>query len=182
MRNQKSKIKHQRLPRGFTFVECLLALAISAMLLAALATAFYASVINYGENEQMYETINKARQALTRMTSEIRTAGYFDESTVPPTWYGVAHNAGPASQCTLYLQNHELITYQFSIAEGKLYLVKNATNERYVLCDDVTGATFATLTDNGIDAKSVEISLTVQCGDSERTLSAAAVVRKLLPF
>jgi prepilin-type N-terminal cleavage/methylation domain-containing protein len=80
MRNQKSKIKHQRSPRGFTVVECLIGLAISAILLTALATAFHASVMNYGENEQMYETINNARQALTRMTSKLRTGHTIDPS------------------------------------------------------------------------------------------------------
>jgi Tfp pilus assembly protein PilW len=157
-------------------------LAISAILLAAVAVAFNASIINYGENERMYQTINNARQALTRMTSEIRTAGYSDGSTVPPTWYGVAHNTAPANQCVLYLPNHELITYRFSSADRKLYLVKNATNDRYVLCDNVTGATFTTLTDNGVDARSVQISLTVRNGNFERTLAAAAVIRRNLPF
>ncbi len=60
--------------RGFTVVECLIGLAISAILLAAVAAAFNASLTNYRENERMYVTMNNARQALTRMTSEIRTA------------------------------------------------------------------------------------------------------------
>jgi len=169
---------HQTGRRGFTIIECLFGLAISAMLLTAVAVAFNASAINFRENEDMFWTINNARQALTRMTSEIRTAGYLDESTVPSTWYGVAHNATPSNQCTLYLPNHELIKYEFVSADKKLYLVKNATN--YALCDNVTNATFTTTSANGVDATSVQISLTVQSGGSQRTLAAAAVIRRNL--
>jgi prepilin-type N-terminal cleavage/methylation domain-containing protein len=186
MKHQKSNIKNQTAIRGFTIVECLIGLAISAMLLTALAVAFNASVINFRENEDMFRTMNNARQALTRMTSEIRTAGYLDESTVPSTWYGVAHNATPSSeyQCTLYLPNHDLIKYEFRSADKKLYLVKNATD--YTLCNNVTNATFTTTSKdpNNVDAASVLISLTVQSGTPQRrfqrTLAAAAVIRRNL--
>jgi type II secretory pathway pseudopilin PulG len=178
MKNQKSKITNHTCALGFTIIECLLGLAISALLLTAVAVAFNASAVNYRENEEMFWTVNNARQALTRMTSEIRTAGYLDGSTVPSTWYGVAHNATPGSRCTLYLPNHELIKYQFVSADKKLYLVKNTTN--YALCDNVTNATFTTTSVNGVDATSVQISLTVQSGGFQRTLAAAAVIRRNL--
>ena len=162
-----------RLP-GFTIVECLIGLAISAVLLTAVAAAFNASLVNYCENEAMFRSMNNARQALTRMTNEIRPAGYLDG----PTWYGMAHNATPSDHCTFYLPNHELITYEFRSAEKKLYLVKNATNQSYMLCSNVTNAVFTTLSDSGVEAKSVIITLTVREGGSERTLSAAAVLRR----
>ena len=163
---------HTCIPSGFTIIECLLALAISAVLLTAVAVAFDASVTSYRENEDMFWTMNNARQALTRMTSEIRTAGYLNGTT----WYGVAHSATPSNQCVLYLPDQELISYKFVSADKKLYLVKNATN--YVLCDNVVNATFTTTSTNGVDATSVQISLTVQSGHSQRTLAAAAVVRR----
>jgi prepilin-type N-terminal cleavage/methylation domain-containing protein len=167
--------------RGFTIIECLIGLAISAVLLAAVATAFNASLSSYRENERMYGAINGARQALMRMTSEIRTAGYFDETTY--TWYGVAHTAAPSNQCNLYTPTtHELIRYEFRNAEKRLYLVKPATNESYVLCNNVQNATFTTTSENGMDATSVQISLTVSEGGFERTLSAAAVVRRIPPL
>ncbi len=177
MKNQKSKIKNQTLPGGFTIVECLVGLAISAVLLTAVAVAFNASAVNYRENEEMFWSMNNARQALTRMTSEIRPAGYFDGTT----WYGMAHNVGPTDHCTFYLPNHELITYQFSADEKKLYLVKPATNQKYMLCSDLANAVFTTMSDNGVDARSVIITLTVRKGHSERTLSAAAAMRRYPP-
>lgn len=168
--------------RGFTIVECLVGLAISAILLAAVATAFNASLTNYRENERMYTTMNNARQALTRMTSEIRTAGYMDTSGPTPTYWGVVHSLTPSSQCELFLPNHERIRYEFRGTNQKLFLVKVATNESYVLCDRVTNATFTTTSDNAEDATSVQISLTVADGTFARTLSAAAVVRRTPPL
>ena len=174
---RKSSIIHRPswITGGFTIIECLIGLAISAVLLTAVAVAFNASIINYRANEDMFWSMNNVRQALTRMTSEIRTAGYFDGGS----WYGMAHSATPTDHCTFYLPNHELITYEFRSADHRLYLVKNATNQEYVLCNDVQNATFTTTSNNGLDATGVEISLTVRTGGVSRTLSAAAVLRRM---
>jgi phage baseplate assembly protein gpV len=137
------------------------------MLLAAIAVAFNASVMNYAENEQMYQTINNGRQALTRMTSELRTA-----YTVDP--------GAPTNQCNFFTADGADTRYQF--AGNQIRLQKNG-GTWHVLCDNVTAATFTkTPTDDGMDSKSVQISLTVRSGDFERTLSAAAVMRRNLPF
>jgi len=159
--------------RGFTIIECLLGLAISAMLLTAVAAAFNASVISYRENEDMFWTMNNARQALTRMTSQLRTGHVFDLSA-------------SANQCIFYAAPGDpgvLTTYEYRSAERKLYLIQNGTD--YVLCDNVTDATFTkTLNDASDDYKSVLISLTVQSGTPQRhfqrTLAAAAVIRRNL--
>jgi prepilin-type N-terminal cleavage/methylation domain-containing protein len=154
--------------RAFTLVECLISLAISAILLTAMAVAFNASAINYRENEQMYQTINNARQALTRMTSQLRT-GY----AVDPT--------ATADQCNFFTAADEDITYEFRSADGKLYLITNDDGNEYVLCNNVVNATFTkTAAADPNDCKSVQISLTVRAGDFERTLSAATVIRRNL--
>jgi len=161
---------------GFTMVECLIGLAISAMLMTALAVAFSASVTNYYENEEMFESINNARQALTRMTSELRMAD--------GVW-----SAAPSNQCRFFsgADPNQMITYEYRDASdpntpNTLMLITGGN--AYTLCDDVTDASFAKTPADGdpIDAKSVLISLTVQCGRRERTLSAAAVVRRALEF
>ncbi len=153
---------------GFTIVECLIGLAISAMLLAALAVAFQASVVNYGENEEMYETINSARQALTRMTSQLRTGHTIDPSAA-------------LNRCNFFTATNEDTSYVFNSTDKKLYLITNSNGRQYVLCDNVMAATFSKApTDDGMDCKSVEISLTVRTGDFQRTLAAAAVIRRNL--
>jgi hypothetical protein len=57
----------------------------------------------------------------------------------------------------------------------------NATGQSYKLCENVTAASFAKIpTADNSDCKGVQISLTVQSGHSERTLAAAAVIRRNL--
>ena len=164
--------------RGFTLVEVLLALAISAMLLAAIATAFNASVTNYQENQQIYETLNGARQAMLRMTAQLRTG-----SSVDP--------AAPANQCSFFTSDNQDITYAFVAGDpsstdpedhiGRLDLIINSTGQRCVLCRHVTAMTFIkTATAAGTDCKSVQISITVQVGDQIQTLSSAATIRRNL--
>ncbi len=149
------------------------------MLLAAVATAFNASVISYGENEDMFWTINNARQAMARMTSEFRTAGYVDANGVV---YGVPHLSSPGPSCTMYMPDGAIIRFEFRSTDNKLYLVKGntSTSPQYVLCEGVTGATFTTTSKNGVDATGVQILLTVRSGDTNRTLSGAAVIRRCL--
>lgn len=168
MRNQKSKTKNQTSGAGFTIIECLIGLAISAVLLTAVAAAFNASITNYRENEAMYWTMNNARQALTRMTTQLRTG-----HAVLPT--------DPNNRCSFFTAANENITYEWRSNENRLYVLMNATGQAYKLCDNVTAATFTkTLTDSGADCKAVQISLTVRNGQFQRTLSAAAVIRQNL--
>ena len=162
---RKSKIIDRS---GFTLVELLLALAISAMLLAAVAVAFNASAINYQENEEIFKTVNSARQALFRITSQLRTADSVDPDA-------------PINECTLMTPGNENVTYRYNSGDNKLYLDTNG--DSYVLCEHVTAMT---CTKNKIFedpfwiVKSVQISITVSSGDMTRTLAAAAVVRRNL--
>ena len=49
-------IKSDKFSGGFTFAELLIALVVTGILLAAVATAFNASIINYQENEDIFRT------------------------------------------------------------------------------------------------------------------------------
>jgi len=157
---------------AFTIAELLIALAITGILLAAVAVAFNAAAINCRENENIFKTINNARQALFRITSQLRTAN------------GVDPNA-PNNECSFFTANGRDITYQFNNADNKLYLITNddSSDADYVVCDNVTATTFTkgTATKGSMTyVKSVQISMTVQSGNRLRTVSAAAVVRKNL--
>ena len=161
---------HTRYTRGFTVAELIIALAISSILLAAVAFAFQSSIMNYSENEDIFKTINSARQALCRITTQLRTADAVDPNA-------------PANQCTFLTPSGEQITYDYRSADKKLYLV--AESGEYVLCDNVTAMTFTndtfTIDIDGViqtRVKSVQISMTVKNGDIENTISAAAVVRR----
>jgi prepilin-type N-terminal cleavage/methylation domain-containing protein len=153
---------------GFTLVEVLVALAITGVLLAAIAVAFNASIINYRENEDIFKTVNSARQALTRMTTQLRTG------LVDPNVLG-------EDRCTLLCADGTTITYLYNTVDKKLYLHNHSTGNDYVLCDNVIAMTFEkdNNTPNG-DVKSVQISMTVESGNVQRTLCAAAVIRRVL--
>ncbi len=154
--------------RGFTIVELLLALAITGMLLAAVAVAFNASVINYRENEEIFKTINNARQALLRMTSQLRTGYWVDPDA-------------PNNECSFFTADGQDLTYEHRSADNKLYLITNSDDQEYVLCENVTSMNFIkTPTLDGSDCKSVQISMTIQSGDMQRTMSTAVVIRKNL--
>jgi prepilin-type N-terminal cleavage/methylation domain-containing protein len=157
---------------GFTIVELLISLAIASMLLASIAVAFNASIINYQENEDMFKAINSARQALIRITSHIRTADAADPNS-------------PANEFSLIAANGDDITYRYNSGDNKLYLITNydLTDPDYVLCENVTAMTFTkqTFVDNSVTkVRSVQISITVAQGNAERKISAAAVIRRNL--
>ena len=157
---------------GFTVVELLLALAIASILLATVATAFNASIINYRENEDIFKVINSARQSLFRITSQLRTADAVEPSA-------------PVNECTLITAAGDDITYQYNNGDNKLYLITNddLSDPDYVLCDNVTAMTFTkTPTDDGTDCKSVQISITVTRGNVQRKISAAAAIRRNLSW
>jgi len=172
MRNTKYNTRNITGQRGFSLAELLLALAIASILLIAVAVAFNASVINYCENEDAFRTINNARQALFRITSQLRTADAVEPNS-------------PSNQCTLITANGDDITYQYNNGNNTLYLIDNSSGDSYTLCDNVTAMTFTknTAIEGSVTyVKSVQISITVASGDTQRTVSAAAVIRRNLKW
>ncbi len=164
--------KTKKFAEGFTIVEVLIGLAVMAILLAAVAVAFNASIINYQENDDIFKAINGARQALFRITTQLRTADAVDPNS-------------PNNECSLITAGGEDITYRYNSADKKLYLITNdiSTDSDYVLCDNVAAMAFTKqiVTEGPLTkVKSVQISITVSSGNTQRTVSAAAVIRRNL--
>jgi prepilin-type N-terminal cleavage/methylation domain-containing protein len=151
---------------GFTFVELLISLAITAMIMAAVCTAFNAYATNFQQNQAIGKSINDCRQALAKITQQLRTA-----TAVDP--------ACGNNECVFLSASGENMKYYLS--GSKLYLLGETGN--YVVCDNVTAASFIknTAIDKGVTfVKSVQISMTVvNCGIST-TMPAAVVIRKSL--
>lgn len=166
LRKAKSK-------NGFTLVEVLLSLAILGMLMAAVALAFNASAINYSQNEAMFKAMNTARQALLRITTEIRTA-----QDVALIGVGDPDN----SRCSMHTPDGRDITYRYSSGDNTLYLDDNIASSSYVMCENVTAITFdrTTVPDDPSAVRSVRISMTVSANGLSQTLASAAVVRRNL--
>ena len=154
---------------GFTIIELLIALAISGLLLASLAVAIKASFMNYDQNQDIFNAINKARQALTRITAQVRT-GLVDPS-----------DAASQDRCVLLCADGSIVTYLYDSNDNKLYLQEQATSNEYVLCDNITAMTFVKDNDTPTgDVRSVQVSMTVLEGDTEWTIAGAAIVRRVL--
>lgn len=163
---------------GFTLVEVLLSLAILGMLLAAVALAFNASAVNYSQNEAMFKAMNTARQALLRITTEIRTA-----RSVALIGTGADDDPLDYSQCSIFTSNSRNITYRFDSGDNTLYLDDNDASVPYVMCENVTAMTFKRAIVPGSDPaaiRSVRISITVVADGLSQTLATAAVVRRNL--
>ncbi len=168
MRKAKYTIRDTQYQTGFSIAELLLALAITGILLAAVAVAFNASIINYQQNEDIFKAINSSRQALLRITTDLRT-GLVDPNDLNE------------NSCKLLCASGSEVTYRYDSADNKLYLHDHGTGTDYVLCDNVTAMTFKKDNDTPTgDVKSVQISMTVESGDVQQTVSAAAVIRKIL--
>ena len=143
-----------------------------------LRVAFNASTTNYTANEDMFQAISTARQAMMRITSDLRTAT-------------AVADAEPATQCSLRGEDRDAatenrdVTYQFDPGTNTLNLIVNEgpAPGTYVLCRNVTGMTFdRTIVpgSNPVAVKSVVITMTVTVDGKSQTVSSAALIRRNL--
>jgi len=161
---------------AFTIVEVLLSLVIMGMVFAAVALAFNASAANYSQNESIFKAMNTARQALLRITTEIRTA-----QAVALIGAGAGDDPDN-SQCSILTSDSRDITYRFNSGDNTLYLDDNSSGSSYVMCDNVTAITFdrTTVPDDPSAVRNVRISMTVSVDNLSQTLATATVVRRNL--
>ena len=179
---------------GFTMVEVLISLTILATLMAAVAFAFDASVTNFQANRGIYETVNTARQALLRITNDLRTAS--EVALIDNVEDDALLDQDPDnSQIGLitkdgYLWYIHADIYPKSAPDGvndTLCIEKDGT--LYTLCENVTEVTFNRKED-WVDlggtigqfclVRDVRIVLTVtdETGEISKTLAAATLIRK----
>ena len=158
-------------------VELLVSLMILGILMAAVAVAFDAAVENYTVNEGIAKTMNTARAALMRITSELRTANSV----------GVIPSDDPDNtQCSFRNAANTAFCYWYDSANQALRLNTDGTLDENdpVLCRNVTAVSFNRSAVPGVptDIRNVRIVLilTDDNGKNSQTLATAAVVRKNL--
>lgn len=182
-------MKMKKRKTGFTMVEVLMSLAILAMLMAAVAVAFDASIVNFQANEGISKTMNTARAALLRMTTQIRNAGYNDGAGYRSVAVIGVGGDPDNTQCSLVAPDVSApggycdITYRYVTDEKILYLDDNISGNSYPLCRNVTDASFNRGTGGTPPVvRNVRMVLTVtdDKGKNPQTLAAAAVVRRNL--
>jgi prepilin-type N-terminal cleavage/methylation domain-containing protein len=155
---------------AFTIAEMLVALAVMGILLTAVAIAFNASAINYNENQDMFNALNSGRQAMMRMTSQLRTA-----NAVAPTEVN--------TQCSLVTADNQSVRFRYDSSAHIVYLsfldAGNNITSSYALCHNVTAMTFNRSLATGT-VKSVQMSMTITVGNNSQTIASAVVLRKAL--
>ena len=156
---------------GFTIVELLISLAITVLLLTAVAIAVNASAMNYKENKSIFDTVNSARQALYRITTQLRTADSVDPNTAD-------------NLCSFFqsADSNDFMTYSYDDSNDTLYLI-DSSSVPYTLCENVTAMTFtknSAVVEGLTIVKSVQISMIVSDGNITQNFSAAAVIRRNL--
>ena len=163
---------------GFTMVELLVSLMILGILMAAVAVAFDAAVENYTVNEGIAKTMNTARAALMRITTELRTANSV----------GVIPSDDPDNtQCRFSNAANTAFCYWYDSANQALRLNTDGTldDNDPVLCRNVTAVTFersyvAGSSPTAVRNVRIVLTLTDDNGKNSRTLATAAVVRRNL--
>jgi type II secretory pathway pseudopilin PulG len=163
---------------GFTVIEVLLSLALTGMLMTAVAVALHASLTSYHENDKIATATQTARSVLNRMMRDVRTAeavncdGYGAMSIIPP------ENG----------DGLEMIQYE-SVYDGKLYYRRtvNGNTTQYVLIgdsDEVTVSNFTAYNEMAQDGegvwytKCVTARLEVLVDDKRFTVTASAAPRR----
>jgi prepilin-type N-terminal cleavage/methylation domain-containing protein len=183
----KTPAKKQK--TGFTIVEVMVSLVILAMLMTAVAFAFDAAVTNYQQNQGIYQTVNRARQALLRITNDLRTA-----QDIPLISEEVNTQVSFGNDTDGDGVYEEDVTYRFdnSTSPGILYYDDNLTGNSYVLCDNVVSAAFnkteheierdngagGTVTLTAVRDVRIVLTLTDDAGQVNQTLAAATLIRK----
>ena len=164
--------------RAFSLVELLLALALSAMLLAAVAVAMDASFTSSDQNDRIADTTQTARAVLGRIAHDIRTANDLQPTATTISIHPPQPNA------------YNLALIQYAYANGALTESQTDNNgvvTTTTLLDntgDVKITGFAVTFTMGLDSnlqpctRSVTAHLTVTDGNQQFGVTASASPRR----
>ncbi len=160
---------------GFTLMEALITLAIMAVLMAALGTAFSASMTSFQENQRIATASQTARAVLQRMMGEIRTCAAVDANSASITILPPDANIV------------QRIQYRYDPANKRLTYVRRigGTDYSYTACgEDGSLKAFTVTTTTGQDwqgitcIKNVRVAMTLQFGPQTFQVTASASPRR----
>lgn len=166
---------------GFTLVELLLGLAISAMLLAAIAAAVHASLMSYQENEKSASLTQTARAVLNRLVNDVRTAQAVTSTETSLTIIPPDNGSGITE-----------VQYDFTGGQLLYRVTQNGTQSSHVLVDGPAGAganeaqisAFTVLREVGLDwqgfecTKSATVRLVLSIDGDTFGVTATAAPRR----
>ncbi len=160
--------------RGLSFVEAMISLSISAMLLSAIAAAFTASAQAVDSNDQFYRCTQAGRVSLNQLLREVRLCQTIQVAS---------------DHMDLYTATGSSRTYRFSSDQKQILMVLNdVTNTpSYPLASNVTSCTFQA--DMAPDPTThvsrvvrVSCTMTINVGKNTQTVTGSAAPRQALVY
>ena len=162
-------IRKQKKSNGFTLVEVLISLSLSAMLLAGFAVVIHGALFSYEQNTNTTALDHVGRSIMERMTQEIRSSSNLDCSSNLLRIYPI-DSAGPDE--IRYRLVDGVFCYD-QVNGGNV-----TTNILIGSQDNVTVQSFTIdLVLNGSTATLANVSLGLQAGTDTRTIKASASPR-----
>lgn len=171
--------RHRR--RGFTVVELIISVAILAMVMTAVATAFHSSMTTYEENDKVSSAMQVAQRVMGQIKRQIRTAS--DVDSADPN--AILSIKNPADQSSLTLAE-----YRYYSGSGQLkYKIAPALStgdDTWVLIgdsdDDMTVTDFKVTIANDTNdyALEVVVKLTFTVRGKSFTMTASGSPRRNL--
>ena len=181
-------IRRPRSARGATLIELLIALAITAILMTAVAVAVDTAFKNYQTNQNLADVSVAARNTVQRMRTSIRSA-FNDPCDADPSINAIIVGTAGLS-CSFTDANGQNIRYAYDVNSKQLTININSSANTYVLLDDVYPIADATpiFTPRNADAtefsagtlERVEIRFQVARNNLTHPISASVVPRNIV--
>ena len=194
MVSTRSKQLWARVRRGLSLPEALISLAITTMLLVAVATAFSGSSRAIQANDSFFRCSQAARVAMNQILTHVRNCDSLDMSTantiniILPAYVAgsgqtLYRQVGPpaeSSRAFVYDPTNQRITLQITYTDA-------TTSPVYELASNVTACSFGP-PDMGLDYNNatipvrVPITITISTGGSTIVLNGAAAPRRAMKY
>lgn len=170
--------------RGLSLVEIMISLAITSMLLTAIAAAFQSSSQVIENNDRFFRATQSARVAINQITTEVRRCDAIDNANITATLLPILRpvETRPPNEALRYYKydatNKRIVIY-FQYLDGTL-------SAEYPIAEAVQGNPFSW--DMGVDANNavcvarVSVAIEVKVGSSDIRISGSAAPRRSLTY
>jgi prepilin-type N-terminal cleavage/methylation domain-containing protein len=158
--------------RGFTLVEALIAMSITAMLMLAMGAAFSAAAGSVENNDRYFRGVQQTRVALDLIMGEIRRCQAITDSSHTNSITLTASASDPGNFAGAN------ITFAFNSGTGQVTMSINGGTP-IAVASNVTNAVFNYGPSNVLPTE-VSLALTVQNGEDAVTISNSAAPRYMM--
>ncbi|HEY7115575.1 MAG TPA: prepilin-type N-terminal cleavage/methylation domain-containing protein [Tepidisphaeraceae bacterium] len=195
MNLQKRKHRATDTRRGLSLAEVMISLAITSMLLTAIAAAFSSSTTVIENNDRFFRATQSARVTLNQVLTEVRRADAIGDLDIfpgnDPTSTKVSSTLIPIIRPDeTRPANEKMRFYEYDAVNKRvnLYFLRtdNTLSPRYPIATEVQSAPFSW--DTGKDANNadciarISVALDVKVGNNDIHLSGSTAPRRSLAY